>query len=87
MVLKSTIKIRLVSEKAKYLCLVLYLECFLCLDFLLLLLSFYQVLINAVAILEKFKREILDSCANDACDAMTRLVFGKSPLPSNGNVT
>lgn len=79
MVLNSTIKIRLVGEKAKYLCIVLYPERFLCLDFLVLVFSFYQVLINAVAILEKCKREILDSCANDACDAMIRLVFGKSP--------
>ena len=73
-----------VSEKDKYLLRVLlYPEFFICLNFVLLLLLlffFYQFLINVVALLEKYKREILDQCANDSsCDVMTRLVFGKSP--------
>ena len=41
-----------------------------------------------MAFLEKLKRVILDSCANDSSyDAFSRLVFGKSPLPSNWNIT
>ena len=72
-----------VSERDKYLLRVLlYPEFVICLNFVLLLflLFFHQCLINVVALLEKYKREILDQCANDSsCDAMTRLVFGKSP--------
>lgn len=70
---KIRLFIRLVSYKAKSLFIVrLYPDIF---PFCLV---FYQFLIHALALLEYLKRIFLDSCDNDSCKTVVRLVFGKS---------